>query len=156
MVSSNRFGGIMITYITGNILSSDSALITIPVNCVGVAGAGLAKSWKIADPVAHVAYVIACKKNQIVPGAVKLLYHEAKLTKWCMFPTKLHWANPSQLDWIRDGLADLSSKVKDLEIRSVSLCRLGCGLGGLDFDKQVKPLIESTPRPPDVEIKVYQ
>jgi len=37
-----------ITYVTsGNILTDESKAIVIPVNTMGIAGAGLARQWKI-------------------------------------------------------------------------------------------------------------
>jgi hypothetical protein len=58
-----------------------------------------------------------------------------------LFPTKDDWRQPSRLEWIAAGLADLRTKTW-LHHRSISFPRLGCGLGGLDW-RQVRPLIEA-------------
>lgn len=59
------------------------------------------------------------------------------------FPTKRHWRGRSHLDFVVDGLVDLSRVVTELELASVAVPALGCGLGGLDWDV-VRPLIENT------------
>ena len=57
------------------------------------------------------------------------------------FPTKQHWRNPSKLEWINQGLADLRKVLTEKQIPSIALPPLGCGLGGLDWE-MVKPRIE--------------
>lgn len=56
------------------------------------------------------------------------------------FPTKRHWGEKSYLLDIEIGLTALVAKVKELEISSIAIPALGCGLGGLDW-QIVKPLI---------------
>ena len=63
----------MITYKTGNIFDSDADILVNPVNNVGVAGAGLAKQFKIRYPEANDYYVEQCKKGSLV-GMVRFLY----------------------------------------------------------------------------------
>lgn len=47
------------------------------------------------------------------------------------FPTKRHWRDPSQLEDIEAGLIDLAATLTVLNIHSVAIPQLGCGLGGL-------------------------
>lgn len=57
------------------------------------------------------------------------------------FPTKIHWRNPSRIEWIESGLKKFVSGYEKLGIRDISFPRLGCGNGGLDWD-DVRPLME--------------
>jgi O-acetyl-ADP-ribose deacetylase (regulator of RNase III) len=50
------------------------------------------------------------------------------------FPTKKHWRDPSQLNWIAEGLDDLRRCVVNLNLNSISIPALGCGYGGLQFE----------------------
>lgn len=58
------------------------------------------------------------------------------------FPTKAHWRQPSKLEYIAAGLADLVRTKGRLGISSLALPAIGCGLGGLSWT-DVKPLIEA-------------
>ncbi|MGO3644977.1 MAG: macro domain-containing protein, partial [Pseudoalteromonas sp.] len=56
------------------------------------------------------------------------------------FPTKNHWRNPSEYEYIEDGLIWLSNYLKNKEGLTITLPALGCGHGGLDWG-EVKRLI---------------
>ena len=57
------------------------------------------------------------------------------------FPTKDHWKNPSQLQWIADGLDDLKNHATIKDVVSIAMPALGCGFGGLHFE-DVLALVE--------------
>lgn len=64
--------------------------------------------------------------------------------RWIInFPTKKHWRDRTQLEWVRAGLEDLKRVVAENGIRAVAVPPLGCGNGGLEWSK-VRPLITST------------
>jgi O-acetyl-ADP-ribose deacetylase (regulator of RNase III) len=57
------------------------------------------------------------------------------------FPTKGHCKSRSRLADIDSGLRDLRRVLQELEIASVAVPPLGCGLGGLSWS-DVRPRIE--------------
>jgi O-acetyl-ADP-ribose deacetylase (regulator of RNase III) len=57
------------------------------------------------------------------------------------FPTKRDWRGKSKLGDIASGLDALIQEVRTLDIRSLAVPPLGCGLGGLKWHK-VRPMIE--------------
>jgi len=62
--------------------------------------------------------------------------------RWIInFPSKKHWRHPSKLEWIAEGLKDLTRVISEKGIRSIALPPLGCGNGGLDWS-DVRPEIE--------------
>ena len=138
-----------IIYTDGDILIDTSQAIVIPVNTVGVPGAGLAKAWAKKDPVAACIYKSLCEKRLIKVGEINITpaLHRTQCgasvihgdSRWIMFPTKEHWKHPSRLKWIEDGLMDLQPQVIGLE--SLAVPALGCGLGGLEWD-DVRRLME--------------
>lgn len=72
------------------------------------------------------------------------------------FPTKRHWRGKSRLIDIKQGLTDLVVQVRRLEIKSIALLPLGCGLGGLDW-RDVRPRIEAAFADlPNVHVIVYE
>ena len=128
-----------IFYAQGDILNDQSQAIVIPVNTVGVPGAGLAKAWARKDPEAAKLYKVLCKMERIHVGEVTTITNADLF--WVLFPTKEHWMEPSKLEWIEDGLIYLCQVIKDLQLKSIAIPALGCGLGGLDWE-DVKPLME--------------
>lgn len=56
-------------------------------------------------------------------------------------PTKRHWKNPSDLYLIVDMVKELKDLTRMLGWSEVTLPRLGCGYGGLDWEREVKPIL---------------
>ena len=143
-----------ITYVTsGNILTDESKAIVIPVNTMGIAGAGLAREWKIQYPDEHHLYGIVCKDKRFSIGEV-LPVISAPSRLFLCFPTKIIPQKRSELMWIEDGLSDLRQLIPTLWIKSLALPALGCGLGGLPW-RDVKPLIEKHLGDLNIPVRVY-
>jgi O-acetyl-ADP-ribose deacetylase (regulator of RNase III) len=58
------------------------------------------------------------------------------------FPTKHHWKDPSDLKLIKKSALDLKDRADNAGWKKIYLTRPGCGLGGLDWEKEVKPVIK--------------
>lgn len=142
----------MIRYVKGNIFDSKMATIVNPVNCVGVMGKGLALEFKKRYPALFLSYKSACARNLFRPGIVYVSHQQDK--KVLLFPTKEHWKDPSRYEYIDIGLSYFAKNYKALKITSCAFPRIGCGLGGLDWEK-VKLLIEKHLGDLDIEIEVY-
>lgn len=112
--------------------------ITIPVNTVGVMGAGLAKESVLHYPNNEVAYKTACYDRQIAIGRcfVYRIRPPSDLVsyRWIInFPTKKHWKEPSEIIYIERGLRDLCYCIRRYGIDSIAIPALGCGCGGLQW-----------------------
>lgn len=123
---------------TSNILDSDCTGLVVPVNTKGVAGAGLAKAWKQKFCSAYQEYRAICNQDIITPGSVKVL---TASEPHIMVFTKDHWSNPSKLEWIETALIQLWVTIQD-NTQSIKLPKIGCGLGGLDWDTEVFPMVK--------------
>jgi hypothetical protein len=71
------------------------------------------------------------------------------------FPTKENWRNPSKLEWISAGLADLKNRVMMIGIESIAIPALGCANGGLRFE-DVRPLIEEKLNDLEIPVLLYE
>ena len=149
----------MIEYHSGDLfLSSDDALVN-PINCAGVMGAGLAKKFKDKYPEMFVKYQAQCFAKRVTIGKM-YVYTIPKNTNFnnnkyiINFPTKLHWKDPSKPEYVTDGLKSLLVTSKELNIKSISLPALGCGLGNLSW-KWVKEQIENTLIDEKITFNVY-
>jgi O-acetyl-ADP-ribose deacetylase (regulator of RNase III) len=147
----------MLHYTTGNLLDAPAEALVNTVNEVGVMGKGIALMFRRRFPDNARLYMEAGKAGEVRVGRM-LVTPAGELTpRWIVhFPTKKHWRNPSRIEWVREGLADLVRVVREHGIRSIALPPLGCGNGGLDW-QHVRPMIESAfAELPDVEVIVYE
>jgi len=131
----------MVRETCGNILAADVDALVCPVNTVGVMGAGLAKQFRLAYPAMFDEYVAACREHRLGIGHVIARLVGARPRFVVSFPTKRDWRQPSTLGWIDQGLLSLRETIDALEIRSIAVPALGCGLGGLRWP-DVRGLIQ--------------
>ena len=144
--------------VKGDIFDADVEALVNPVNTVGVMGAGLAAAFKRRYPTNFTAYRQACKRGDVRIGCV--FVHDLGMLprpRYVVnFPTKQHWRDPSQLEYIASGLADLRKQIASYRFSSIAVPPLGCGLGGLKWD-QVRPMmINALTGLADTEALIYQ
>jgi len=148
----------MIRFTQGNLLDARVDAMVNTVNTVGVMGKGIALMFKERFPENFDAYAAACQRGEVEVGRMFVTRGaELEGPQWIInFPTKKHWRQPTQIEWVKSGLESLKAIIKEKGIRSVALPPLGCGNGGLDW-KVVRPLIEvALADLNDVEIVVYE
>ena len=131
----------MIKCVSGDFFEYEADIRINTVNCVGVMGAGVALEFKNRYPEMFRSYARACQNKEIAPGKPHL-WEDYSLFSHCTIvnlPTKLHWRDPSEYEYIE---ADLIWLREFLMYRDevVTLPALGCGHGGLDWSI-VKPKI---------------
>lgn len=126
----------------GSIFDSKADCIVNPVNCVGVMGGGLALDFKRLYPDMFSRYKLLCASNELRIGSVAFWYPSDEASHVvCLFPTKDHWRNPSTVAYIEASLRAFVEFAPLANITSVAFPKVGCGLGGLDYDLEVKPLL---------------
>jgi O-acetyl-ADP-ribose deacetylase (regulator of RNase III) len=125
----------MIKYIQGNLLEADVEALVNTVNTVGVMGKGIALMFKQRFKQNNAIYEKACKAKQVNTGKMFITGTDELMgPKWIVnFPTKQHWRNPSQLEWIIEGLQDLKQFILKNHVKSIAIPPLGAGNGGLDW-----------------------
>lgn len=126
--------------IIDSIFDSDCDAIVNTINTVGVMGGGLAKKFRQRYPRMNADYQSACAHNKIRVGRM-WSWHDDDTQKWIInFPTKDDWRYASKIEYISDGLFDLGTVILDLQLTSLAIPALGCGLGGLNW-LDVEPMI---------------
>ncbi len=148
----------MIEITRGNLLEAKAEALVNTVNCVGNMGKGIALQFKKAFPENFNSYERACRAKDVRPGRM-LVFETCSMfnPKYIInFPTKRHWRDKSRLEDIEVGLQALVEKVQKLEISSVAVPPLGCGLGGLDWGT-VRSMIEKTfAELPEVRVFLFE
>ncbi len=131
----------MITYVDDGLFTAPAQTLVNAVNTVGVMGRGVAREFRLLFPEMFIAYKRHCKQHLLTPGTLHLFRTP---NKWILnIPTKRHWQPPSRLSDIEAGLRTFACAYQRSGITSAAFPQLGCGTGGLDWDRQVRPLMES-------------
>jgi len=143
----------MITYVNGNLFESPAKVLVNTVNTDGAMGKGLAKNFKTIYPEMFKEYQHFCEKKLFTIG--KLWLYKTP-NKWILnFPTKTTWRQPSKIEYIEKGLEKFVDTYIEKEISSIAFPPLGCGNGGLDWDSQVRPIMEKYLCKLPIDIFVY-
>jgi len=143
----------MITYVRTNIFESRADVLVNTVNTVGVMGKGLAKEFKRIYPDMFKSYQDYCENGLLSLGKLQLYKTP---NKWVLnFPTKANWRNPSKLEYIEQGLQKFVDHYERLGIKSIAFPMLGCGNGGLSWEKEVKPLMLKYLKPLPIDIFIH-
>jgi O-acetyl-ADP-ribose deacetylase (regulator of RNase III) len=142
----------MLIYLKGDIFNSPAQVIVNTVNTVGVMGKGIALTFKQKYPDMFREYQGLCDRKLLEPGK---LFLWKKSQKWILlFPTKVHWRNPSKLEYIEQGLKKFVDNWQRIGINSIAFPRLGCGNGNLDWN-DVRPLMEKYLKSLPINIYIY-
>ena len=148
----SSYGIPLLTYRRTSVMDSPAQTLVNTVNCVGVMGKGIAKVFKDRYPAMFLAYKKICDQNLLEPG--KLWLWQGPDQSVLNFPTKMHWRNPSRIEWIELGLKKFVASYEGRGITSISFPRLGCGNGGLDWE-DVRPLMERYLAPLSIDIFIH-
>jgi len=116
----------------------------VKTNGCAVMGAGIAKQANMSfnglardlgallSQYGNRAYDMGLRKDNVSGKWIRII----------TFPTKHHWRDKSDLELIRTSAEQL---IDICEGRGITICYLtrpGCANGGLDWESQVKPLLE--------------
>jgi len=151
MLPSEKYGKLIMMIETyGDIFKMGTAAIAITTNGIvkkdgaAVMGAGIAKAATRHYP--GIAYRLG-EKLLASGNNVYLLNPEGPppsgTTAVLSFPTKEHWRDPSRLELIERSAHQLVAWMDEYEWDTAALPQPGCGLGGLDWERQVKPVLEA-------------
>lgn len=143
----------MVTYVNGNLFEAPARVLVNTVNTAGVMGKGIALEFKRIYPEMFSRYQHFCETGQLTVGKLYLFKTDYK---WVLnFPTKKHWRAPSQLEYIEAGLKKFVCNYADVGITSIAFPALGCGNGELDYDTQVRPLMEDYLNSIPISVFIY-
>lgn len=144
----------MLRYVDSGLFESPARVLVNTVNTVGVMGKGVALEFKKRFPEMYRLYRDHCKARRLRVGRLWLYRTPGR---WVLnFPTKAHWRSPSKPEYIHVGLEKFVATYQDRGIDSISFPLLGCGNGGLDFDTQVRPLMEQYLRSLPIPVYIHR
>src|ERR1044072_1299972 len=142
----------MLKIVTGGLFTAETQTIVNTVNCVGAMGKGIALEFKKRYPDMFTKYKSLCERGLIQVG---MLWLYKAPDKWILnFPTKDHWKNNSQPQYLISGLGKFVKTYKEKGITSISFPLLGANNGGLD-PKLVLDLMTNFLKQVDIPVHIY-
>ncbi len=137
-----------------NIFDSQCQTIVNTINCVGVMGKGIALEMKKRYPEMFDKYKDYCDKGLIDVGKLWLYKHSDE--KWILnFPTKKHWKNKSEYEYIESGMIKFLETYKERGIKTIAFPMLGCSNGGLDKDIVIQIMAKYLIQCTDLIVEIY-
>jgi len=121
---------------TGDLFSTDAPFIAHGVNCRGVMGSGIAVQFRQRYPEMYEQYRLQCQRGVFWPGEV-FVWAAPEVTV-LNISSQFEPGPNATLDYLRKGLF---RALLTADRQVLALPRIGCGIGGLDWDSQVKPAI---------------
>ena len=145
----------MLQEVVGDLFETDLAVIAHGCNCQGLFAAGVAGQVRSRFPAAYRAYLAAYRRGRLRPGGYDLVPVGAG-----RFVANLYTQDQpgphAALGAIERSLIRLSFDLRALGIQRIALPRIGCGIGGLNWKAQVRPLLaEVAAQRGDLELRVY-
>lgn len=137
----------------GNLLCSDAQCLVNAVNCEGFMGKGIAYQFKQKFPQNNQHYLTQCQNNHFKIG--KVLFFEEKDKIIANFPTKDKWREKSKYSYIEEGLQTLRDGIIQHHITSIAIPPLGCGNGGLEWEKVKEMICQHLDSLEDIHIILY-
>ena len=145
----------MIKIVNGDLLQSNLPLIAHQTNCLGVMGAGIARSIKNKWNIVYTQYVDICKtfeyskdllgKCQICVTEELPIRFVANLFGEYSFTESVAPFENRHTDYnaLKKALLNLKAFCEDEEVTGVGIpYKLGCGLAGGDWDGVVYPMLQ--------------
>lgn len=130
----------MLTYVRTSVLDSDAQTVVNTVNTDGVMGKGIAAVYKRRYPEMYKRYRELCKAGKFKVGQLWLWKENGQ---WILnFPTKTTWRCPSEVSYLEAGLRKFVDTFEERGITEISFPLLGSGNGGLDWETEVRPVME--------------
>lgn len=140
---------------SGNLFHSSATFKVCTVNLTGAMGAGIAKQFRDRDPGLYYHYKLLCRKRKFKVGQIALYDSDAVPYKAILLPTKRFWKDPSRLIDVEASIMALAAFIKHHGHITIAMTPPGCGLGGLDYRREVEPLIKKHLNGLDCIIEMY-
>ncbi|WP_028896554.1 macro domain-containing protein [Prevotella sp. HUN102] len=147
----------MIKYVSGNILQSKDQYIAQGVATGSQEGLGTGLAFKLSSQFPEIQKLFKKYTRNTKFQAGDIFIGEIK----GRFPGIIYIATQpdmyhAELSFLNKGLKELKKICKSKGIKTVSLPKIGAGLGKLDWDNEVKPLLESILSDSETIFNVYE
>ncbi len=134
-----------VEFMRGDLFTNEQCqAIAHGVNCMGVMGAGFALKIKELYPRASLAWTNRCQRQEIITGKCYVLdISDSPVVLQLTTQYGYGHIGRAQPAWVEAALKDMVTVMDALNVHSVAMPAIGCGLGGLHWSL-VKSIINWT------------
>lgn len=135
----------MITYTDGDLIESDEPIVAHGCNTQGFMGSGIARQIRDTFPDVYAQYRKACDNKQFVLGSVLPVWTRHEGFERCVIQlgTQDRTGNDASEWAVFLSFANLAQLCEKANITKVAIPRIGAAIGGLRWDRDVLPTINS-------------
>lgn len=148
----------MITHVTGDLLASDEKFIAHGVNCLGLMGAGIAKAIAVKHPVVEKVYREECTERRLLPGGCLAVMDKAADRYVFNLATQNSPGRDATYWRVAMAFGNMFEHCVAWGIKRVGIPRIGCGIGGLDWEPVefiINGLYQWVPNGPDIVVYTH-
>jgi O-acetyl-ADP-ribose deacetylase (regulator of RNase III) len=134
----------MIKYVTKDITTVRKGIVAHGVNCQHAMGSGVAKAIKEKWPAVYEQFMKAPKGKKML-GVASIVTIRDTLYIANLYTQNMYGyggGKYASVEAVRQSLSDVII-LADYYSLPLFIPKIGCGLGGLDWDKEVKPVLEN-------------
>lgn len=145
------------TIVKKDITTVERGVILHGVNCQNVMGSGVAKAIKTKWPKVYDAFISTQKKDRIL-GHTNIIKLDENLWVFNCF-TQVYYGRDGERYASLEGISEavekgfIFAKINKLPI---FMPKIGCGLGGVDWESEVEPIIENLRNKHQVLVTIYE
>lgn len=133
----------MFVHKTGDMFTTTLPAIAHGVNIKGYMGAGVALHVKRNFPNVMAPYKAACKSKELVAGGFQAVKVKENPDFWVLnLASQDELGNHARMEWLESSMEEAVAFAKANEMEGFAIPRIGAGIGGLDWETEVKPYLE--------------
>lgn len=137
----------------GDLFEASTKAIGHGVNTKGAMASGIAVVFRDQNPAMHTAYLEVCERGSLQAGDV-LAWPGQDHFILNMF-TQVNPGADASLEHIESSLRKASQICHNVGVTSLGIPRIGSGVGGLDWDSEVRPLLDRIVPELPIDVEVY-
>lgn len=122
-------------------------------NTKGIMGDGIARQFKVRYPQMFIEYASYCSAGLFNPGDVHFYKSGNDQPHVVNVATQTTPGGGARSDYIERGLVAVREMYKRWGIKSLAIPKIGCGLGGLEWD-EVNKIVEKIFGSSDLEVVI--
>ena len=140
---------------SGNLFHSAVDAIGQGINIEGVMGAGIAKTFASTYPEMLKEYVALCRQKKIQVGTAWVWRDSQSDDIVLNIASQDLRGKNARIEWLESGVLDAISQLRAVEeTRVIALPKIGCGIGGLEWD-DVRLVLNQIAQTEDIDIEVW-
>lgn len=138
----------------GNLFDSNAEAIGHGVNCKGLMGKGIALEFRRRWPAMYDEYKLMCQEGLLKPGFIYPYQTESGLV--VVNIASQEYPGPDAMyEWVDSGVRNALAYCRERGYESLAIPRIGCGIGGLEWETVLNALTVAAAAYPEVALEVW-